>query len=97
MKQTKPTIHKNNWRLWLQNCDQMTSAGFTPNARYNVEYKKGSIVLILDPLGKRKVSKTARGGTLDLNNSKLAPDLWDFSAGAIWDFSTAKIIIKGVK
>ena len=91
-KQTKATKHRKNWRLWLQSCDLMIAAGFEPNARYSIDYGKNSITLTLDENGKRKVSDTARGATLDLNNSKLAP--YDFTNGVHWQFSDGVIVIR---
>ena len=71
-KTTQATTHRGNARLWLQNAPEMLQSGFVPNATYSTEYLPSGIVLRLASEGKlRKVSATARGATLDINNSKV--------------------------
>ena len=91
MKHTKATIHRKQWRLWLQGDAQMAEAGFKANARYSVDYGDKQITLTLADDGKRKVSDTARGATIDLNNNALAK--YNFSQGAVWRFVNGAIII----
>tara|TARA_R100000951_G_C2633319_1_gene178441 strand:- start:1117 stop:1335 length:219 start_codon:yes stop_codon:yes gene_type:complete len=72
----------------------MPKAGFVPNARYNIEYGEQDIVLRLHPEGKRKVSATARGATIDLVNKKM--NAYNFSNGVNWVIAESTIIIIGV-
>ena len=80
-KTTQATTHRGNARLWLQNAPEMLQ----------------SIVLRLasDSESKlRKVSATARGATLDINNSKLRA--YDFSHGIRWIFLDGQINIEPI-
>ena len=94
-KITQVTAHRGNQRLWLQNAPEMLECGFLPNATYSTEYLPSGIVLRLASEGKlRKVSATARGATLDINNSKLRA--YDFSHGIRWHFLDGQITIEPI-
>ena len=93
---TKMTMHRGNKRAWLQfngNHPATTVSGFIANARYNTEFKSDSIILKLHKDGKRKVSNTARGSTLDISSKANAPYNWD--NGIVWTFTPDTITIKG--
>ena len=50
------------YRIWIEGA-KLTESGFTPNARYDIQYvKMGVIKLTLNPEGKRKVSNSQRNG-----------------------------------
>ena len=94
IKTTQMTMHRGNQRLWLQNAPEMLESGFLPNSTYSTEYLADSIVLrlaIASECKVRKVSATARGATLDINNSKLKA--YDFSTGIRWSFQAGVITI----
>lgn len=94
-KITQVTTHRGNQRLWLQNAPEMLSAGFVSNATYSTDYLPSGIVLRLASEGKlRKVSATARGATLDINNGKLKE--YDFSHGIRWHFLDGQITIEPI-
>ena len=95
-KITQATTHRGNARLWLQNAPEMLQAGFVPNATYSTDYLPSGIVLRLasDESKLRKVSATARGATLDINNSKLRA--YDFSHGIRWIFLDGQINIEPI-
>ena len=93
-KTTQVTAHRGNQRLWLQNVPEMLESGFLPNSTYSTEYLADSIVLrlaIASECKVRKVSATARGATLDINNNKLKA--YDFSNGIRWSFQAGVITI----
>ena len=90
---TQATIHRGCNRAWLQNHPSMLRAGFVPNARYDIEYGEDSVMLRLNPEGKRKVSATARGATIDLVNKKM--NAYNFSNGVNWVITESAIIIMG--
>tara|TARA_R110002073_G_scaffold4331_1_gene28567 strand:+ start:499 stop:831 length:333 start_codon:yes stop_codon:yes gene_type:complete len=93
-KTTQVTAHRGNQRLWLQNVPEMLESGFLPNSTYSTEYLADSIVLrlaIASECKVRKVSATARGATLDINNNKLKA--YDFSNGIKWSFLDGQINI----
>jgi len=90
---TQVTIHRGSNRAWMQNHLSMLKAGFLPNARYDIEYSEDSVVLRLNPQGKRKVSATARGATIDLVNKKM--NAYNFSNGINWVIIESTIIIMG--
>ena len=94
IKTTQVTAHRGNQRLWLQNAPEMLESGFLPNATYSTEYLADCIVLrlaIASECKVRKVSATARGATLDINNNKLKA--YDFSNGIKWSFLDGQINI----
>jgi len=94
-KTTQATTHRGNARLWLQNAPEMLQSGFVPNATYSTDYLPSGIVLRLASEGKlRKVSATARGATLDINNSKLRA--YDFTHGIRWHFLDGQITIEPI-
>lgn len=90
---TQVTIHRGCNRAWLQNHPSMLKAGFVPNARYDIEYGEQDIVLRLNSEGKRKVSATGRGATIDLVNKKM--NKYNFSNGIEWVIADSTIIILG--
>ena len=93
-KITQVTAHRGNQRLWLQNVPEMLESGFLPNATYSTDYLPNGIVLrlaIASECKVRKVSATARGATLDINNNKLKA--YDFSTGIRWSFQAGVITI----
>ena len=90
---TQVTIHRGCNRAWLQNRPSMLKAGFVPNARYNIEYGEDSVVLRLNPEGKRKVSATGRGATIDLVNKKM--NKYNLSNGINWVIAESVITILG--
>ena len=90
---TQVTIHRGCNRAWLQNHPSMLKAGFVPNARYNIEYGEDSVVLRLNPEGKRKVSATGRGATIDLVNKKM--NKYNLSNGVNWVIAESVITILG--
>ena len=93
-KITQVTAHRGNQRLWLQNAPEMLECGFLPNATYSTDYLPNGIVLrlaIASECKVRKVSATARGATLDINNNKLKA--YDFSTGIRWSFQAGVITI----
>jgi len=92
---TQVTIHRGCNRAWLQNHPSMLKAGFVPNARYNTEYGENSVVLRLNPEGKRKVSATDRGATIDLVNKKM--NKYNLSNGINWVIADSVITIVGVE
>lgn len=92
---TQATIHRGCNRAWLQNHPSMLKAGFIPHARYDIEYGEQEIVLRLNPDGKRKVSATGRGATIDLVNKKMSK--YNFSNGIKWVIADSAIIILGIK
>ena len=92
---TQVTIHRGCNRAWLQNHPSMLKAGFTPNARYDIEYGEDSVVLRLNPEGKRKVSATGRGATIDLVNKKM--NKYNLEGGIQWIIADSVITIAGVE
>ena len=90
---TQVTTHRGCNRAWLQNHPSMLKAGFVPNARYNIEYGEQDIVLRLNPEGKRKVSATDRGATLDLVNKKM--NKYNLDGGIQWIIADSVITIVG--
>lgn len=92
---TQVTIHRGCNRAWIlcQNHPSMLKAGFIPHARYDIEYGEKDIVLRLNPDGKRKVSATGRGATIDLVNKKM--NKYNFSNGIKWVIADSTIIILG--
>jgi len=93
-KITQATKHRGNQRIWLQNAPEMLGSGFLPNATYSTEYLADCIVLrlaIASECKVRKVSATARGATLDINNNKLKA--YNFSNGIRWSFQAGVITI----
>jgi|TARA_R110000823_G_scaffold225803_2_gene353555 hypothetical protein len=98
IKTTQVTMHRGNQRLWLQNASEMLESGFLPNSTYSTEYLADSIVLrlaIASECRVRKVSATARGATLDINNNRLKA--YDFSNGIKWHFLDGQINITPIK
>jgi hypothetical protein len=73
----------------------MLKAGFVPNARYDIEYGEQDIVLRLNPEGKRKVSATGRGATIDLVNKKM--NKYELSNGINWVIAESVITIVGAE
>jgi hypothetical protein len=71
----------------------MLKAGFVPHARYDIEYGEDCVVLHLNPEGKRKVSATDRGATLDLCNRKM--NKYNLSNGINWVIAESVITIVG--
>ena len=92
---TQLTIHRGCNRAWIQNHPSMLKAGFVPHARYDIEYGEDSVVLRLNPEGKRKVSATDRGATLDLVNKKM--NKYNLSNGINWVIAESVITIVGVE
>lgn len=90
---TQATLHRGCNRAWLQGHDAMVRAGFSANARYDIDYQADCVVLRLNPDGKRKVSATGRGATLDLVNKKM--NAYDFSGGISWIISAGQITVTG--
>jgi hypothetical protein len=96
-KITQVTAHRGNQRLWLQNAPEMLECGFLPNATYSTDYLPNGIVLrlaIASECKVRKVSATARGATLDINNNKLRA--YDFTHGIRWHFLDGQITIEPI-
>jgi hypothetical protein len=73
----------------------MLKAGFVPHARYDIEYGEDSVVLRLNPEGKRKVSATGRGATIDLVNKKM--NKYNLSNGINWVIAESVITVVGVE
>jgi hypothetical protein len=78
-KTTQVTAHRGNQRLWLQNAPEMLADCIVLRLAIASECKV------------RKVSATARGATLDINNNKLKA--YDFSNGIKWSFLDGQINI----
>jgi len=90
---TQATVHRGCNRAWLQGHEAMARAGFLPNARYDMEYRTDCVVLTLNAEGKRKVSATGRGATLDLVNKKM--NAYNFSGGISWVIFSGQITVTG--
>ena len=60
IKRTSVTHHRGNNRAWLEPCKEMVQAGFTAKARYDIDYNDDSIVLRLNPEGKRSIQYCQR-------------------------------------
>jgi len=71
----------------------MARAGFLPDARYDMDYRTDSVVLTLNTEGKRKVSATGRGATLDLVNKKM--NAYNFANGISWIILDGQITVTG--
>lgn len=95
IKRTSVTHHRGNNRAWLEPCKEMVQAGFIAKARYNIEYNDDSVVLRLNPEGKRGVSNTARGPILDLCNRKM--NKYNLEGGIQWIIADSVITIVGVE
>ena len=94
---SKATMHRGAPRARIKSAPNhpMLAAGFTPRARYNVEYLKDNVVLTLASDGKRGVSDCARGAILDIGGKKMRA--YDFEHGINWNFQLGKITITPVK
>jgi len=90
---TQGTFHRGNPRAWLQfnHTHPAAQAGFVANARYDIEYLPHVVILTLNPDGKRKVSNTSRGATLDINCR--ATKQYDWTRGITWEIQQGRIII----
>ena len=95
IKRTSVTHHRGNNRAWLEPCKEMIQAGFTAKARYDIDYNEDSVVLRLNPEGKRGVSNTARGPILDLCNRKM--NKYNLEGGIQWIIADSVITIVGVE
>ena len=90
---TQGTFHRGNPRAWLQfnHTHPAAQAGFIANARYDIEYLPHVVILTLNPEGKRKVSNTSRGATLDINCRATKQYVW--TRGITWEIQQGRIII----
>ena len=74
--QTQVKQTSRGFRLWIEG-SKLSSAGFHPNARFNMHFNEAEkrLELALHPEGKRKVSNSKRGGKdrpiIDIESKKI--------------------------
>lgn len=62
---TQVSTNRNTPRIWLEGL-RLARGEFTPEARYNITFKDGQVVLTLCPDGERKVSQRSKKPVIDL-------------------------------
>jgi hypothetical protein len=92
MKTTPITMTTKGHRVWLQGTNE--AYGWPVGARYDVTYTKGTILVVLNPTGKRKVSQ-GKGGIIDLTSQKVTRAIGHYSTAMVVS-GNGRIVFEGV-
>jgi hypothetical protein len=73
-------LTKKGHRLWLQ--DTNARYCFPVGARYDVTYTTGTVLVVLNPQGKRTIT-AGKGGVIDLTSNKVTKAMVGFDRAMV--------------